>query len=391
MEKIDFIEQLLASASDEQKNKIIDLSMKELGSIDQLSLRLDGLEALLSQYGQSLTARKTQKNTIDSTEKASLYVPAEGYQVGTLDFFDEIKVKNIDGFLPHDPQSSNEFLSGFSRNDEFKFFTHVKEEFSFQDLMASTKKLNSRTYKLEKSNKLNSATRQKVLNFCSAGKTGTEFWVDFQGKKCECNWSSVKDWCKEHEGKYPTSAPIQKGENQFDDIIKRFKKTIEIRHNFKELISQALIRSKIAPPDLTVEFAGNEFEKVKLYIDVHLLFLAIKQIFEWIKEHKAQGNMINISIENDKQGKFWELRICHVNSELQMSPDHAKFTKPSGDLATVKEHLQHVADWKIETKVKGGKSHEIVILPEVDCTKIVSELETSVEGFTHVLRLYEDR
>ena len=60
MEKIDFIEQLLASASDEQKNKIIDLSMKELGSIDQLSLRLDGLEALLSQYGQSLTARKTQ-------------------------------------------------------------------------------------------------------------------------------------------------------------------------------------------------------------------------------------------------------------------------------------------------------------------------------------------
>ena len=367
MEKIDFIQQLLASASDEQKKKIIELSMKEFESIDELSLRLDGIESLISNL-----------HSDDSPPEPGVIVP-------------EVNESSAEELFPHDPQASNEFLSSFSRNDEFKFFTHVKEEFSLQDLMASAKKLNKTTYNLKHSNKLNSITRRKVLNFCSAGKTGYEFWVDFQGKKCEDNWSSVTVWCNEHEGQYPSSAPIQKGQSQFSNIINRFKETIEIRQNFKKLLSQALMNSKITPPDFTVEFAGNEFEKVKLYIDVHLLFLAIKQFFEWIKEHKAQGNMIKISIENDKQGKFWELRICHVGSDLQMSADHAKFIKPSGDLATVKKHLQHVADWEIDTKVKGGKSHKIVLLPEVEHTKVVSRLENPVEGFTHVLRLYEDQ
>lgn len=367
MEKIDFIQQLLASASDEQKKKIIELSMKEFESIEELSLRLDGIESLI-----------TDLHSDGSPHEPGVIVPG-------------VNESSAEELFPHDPQSSNEFLSGFSRNDEFKFFTHVKEEFSLQDLMASAKKLNKKTYDLEHSDKLNSITRQKVLNFCSAGKTGNEFWVDFQGKKCEDNWSSVTAWCNEHEGQYPSSAPIQKGQSQFSNIINRFKETIEIRQNFKKLLSQALMHSKITPPDFTVEFAGNEFEKIKLYIDVHLLFLAIKQFFEWIKEHKAQGNMIKISIENDEQDKFWELRICHVGSELQIPADHTKFTKPSGDLATVKKHLQHVADWKIDTKVKGGKSHEIVMLPEVGRAKVVSRLETPVEGFTHVLRLYEDR
>lgn len=367
MEKIDFIQQLLASASDEQKKKIIELSMKEFESIDELSLRLDGIESLIADL-----------HSDDSPPEPGVIVP-------------DVNEGSAEELFPHDPQSSNEFLSSFSRNDEFKFFTHVKEEFSLQDLMASAQKLNNKTYELEKAKKLNSRTRQKVLNFCSAGKTGNEFWMDFQGEKCEDNWSSVTAWCDEHDRQYPSSAPIQKGQSQFSNIINRFKETIEIRQNFKKLLYQALMHSEITPPDFTVKFAGNEFEKVKLYIDVHLLFLAIKQFFKWIKEHKAQSNMIKISIENDKQGKFWELRICHVGSELQMSADHAKFIKPSGDLATVKKHLQHVADWKIATKVKGGESHEIVLLPEVEHAKDVPRLETQVEGFTHVLRLYEDQ
>ncbi|MDA9864026.1 hypothetical protein N9C70_03045 [Flavobacteriales bacterium] len=375
MEKIDFIQELFALADDSQKRKIIDLSMKEFESTDELSLRLDGLESLLSDL----------RNNADGT----IY----GIQSETEATLLESDVSSEHDLSPHDPRSSNKFLSSFSRDDEFKFFTHVKEEFSYQDLMASAKKLNHRTWELLESKKLNKVTRRKILNFCAAGKTGKEFWTDFQGTKCEQNWKSVDRWCSENVGEYPKRAGINKGTIVFDEIITRFKKTIQIRNNFKYLIFHALHRSEIVLPDfkVKVDITENEFKKVNLYIDVHLLLLAIRQMLDWIKERKAQSNEITISIKNDKLGEFWDLRICHVGSELQLDPGHAKFTNPSGDLATVKEQLRHVADWKIETKVTDDESYHIVLLPEVAQANIVSKSETPAIGFTHVLRLYEDR
>ena len=384
MNKVEFVRILFSKASSSQRERIVDLAVEELGDIDELTQRIEGLENFVKRLdGVDASSENEKENESSGSESSNT------------------RIRN----QIHSPKGANKFLQNFTLDDRLKFFTHRQESgFNYEELMSDGKKKLGRIEE-----PLNVLTFNKIKNFCAPGEEGNKkrFWLSYSNERIEHSWSSVEQWCSENPGVYPSNAvlppTVKEGQGSsfvsFDDIIFRFKKTIQIRRtepslNLKQLLKQAYKSAGVRLSEFDVSFSNENFTNVGLFIDVHLLFQGLTQFFKWIMENKARSNKIRLSLEENRVEECWYLSICHQNSELNCYPDDLKIRKGGGDLGKVKNWLMHVADWEINCKMRDGKPYRIIMLEQGRTTREdpprISPLAEQCEGFTHILKLYKD-
>ena len=305
----------------------------------------------------------------------------------------------------HSPKNTVRFLFRFTNDDTFKYFTHKQEnDFNYEELINKAlqefKSLNSET--------LNPLTWKKVNNFCfQPDKNFPLEWENYYGIKIKYGWHSIKEWCKENPGIYPTSMPLPKEPPEirnpapniqlhtFGDVITQFKHTIEIRQDDRgKTLDQhikAQARATKISLDFDIEYLGN-FNQVNVYTDVHLLNKAIGDIFSLMNNYRSKSNKIKIEIINSSE-TYWELRITHVNSFIDRSENDDKLRKASGTLGEIRKMLFCICDWEILTNLNDKKPYKLELLnqnvKDENEEVVFQDPEEGVDGVTHILRLYK--
>lgn len=315
----------------------------------------------------------------------------------------ENKNENSVGFVNiHDPKSMVNFLNGFSKNDELKWFTHPDDgqEFNYDNYISYANELLPKTPKIN----INYFTYSNIRNFLFLTN-------DSKGDRYPCwrnhkqtinyTWYDIKNWCEIHPNMHPYNAEIN-GE-LFNIFINQFKNVIEFRTdlsdiNFYNRVKE-LIKTKLSK-DIKAEYLEgfkNLGQTLNVYIDTNLFFRAVSQILDWININKAKSNKITFDLI-DKDG-FYQFEIFHKNSYMSSAPDNPKIMGQQGDFDKTRKNLFCVVDWEIET-VLDNKNYRITCLnkdtiieikdkQQVISKNIILELDYQIGGLKHILKLYK--
>lgn len=305
----------------------------------------------------------------------------------------------------HDPKNTVRLLFRFSNDNAFKYFTHKQEnDFNYDELISTA----SQKFKSLTSETVNKSTWKKVKNFCFLPDPGFPLeWENYNGVKIKYGWANIKDWCKNNPGIYPNlmSLPDSPPEvrkpapgiqlHTFGDVTKQFKHTIEIRQDDRgKTLDQhikAQARAKKISLDFDIEYTGN-FKQVNTYTDVHLLNMAIGEIFNLINDYRSNSNKIKIEVVNSNN-TFWEIRISHIGSYINKTKENDKLKKAGGTLGEIREKLFCVCDWEMLAKLNDNKSYRLELLnnevKSINEEIKIRNLSEDIEGVTHVLKLYK--
>lgn len=309
----------------------------------------------------------------------------------------------------HDPMNTVRFLTKFSHDDTFKYFTHKQEaEFNYDDLIQKAQSDFNKTLNIET---INVETWQKVNHFCFPPKEGySTQWKNFNGVTIKFGWAKVKEWCSLNNGTYPDIMELPTEPNEirqpdsankdfvlmtFGDIIKQFKHTIELRQDdrFKTFDQhlKSLVRLCKMHIDFDVEYKGN-FNEVTLYSDIHLLLSGIKIILEQIIEYRANSTKVRFELADESE-EVWKLKIIHVNSRFNRSKSDDKLLKGGGTLGEIRKKFFCICDWELFTILNDSNIYRIEMLNEnVNDLKApvqITESNEQIEGVTHIIKLYK--
>lgn len=305
----------------------------------------------------------------------------------------------------HSPKKMIEFLSLFSRDDRFKWFTHrwdLSVEFRIEELKvqltANKHVLSQMAYGTGET--INLRTYNQVWNFINFDNSRYP-WKNNQHENIRYGWHSIL----EQSLKNPTT-PVEyiKLENGhlFKDYIRMFKSTIEFRTDleekdrFSELIWNTL-RTNL-PKDFNLIFKP-QFDKIgydlNIYCDVTAILDALVLICNWIVKHKTNSTQISIDLTANKNS--YELIILHHNSYFI---NKSKLINPSGDFAALRNRLFSVCDFKMEGDYKhdGVKSGSLTIYALDNTTHIIENTispchvitsDTTLGGIKYTFTIYK--
>ena len=308
----------------------------------------------------------------------------------------------------HSPKKMIEFLSLFSRDDNFKWYTH-KWDMSVPFDMDSLKSrqienknvLNQMVYPKKNGQAINEATYNQVWNFINFKSTGKFSWKNNKLENIRCGWYSIVDLHQKN-----TDIPIENLKlpdgHQFKDYIRMFKATIEFRTDleendrFSELIYHYI--TSILPKDFKVTFSES-FDEIgydlNIYCDVIGILSGINIICNWIVRHKAISSEVEIDLTSNDD--CYILEIIHCGSHFN---NIEKLKNPSGDFENLRKRLFSVCDFSmIGDFFKDGIKHGAIKVMALDkdvkmvAKKITScEIETSnkeIGGVKYQLKIYK--
>ena len=303
----------------------------------------------------------------------------------------------------HSPQKMVDFLYQFSRNEDFKWFTHNPAEtddmiFNYEVYITKAKE---NFKKISKG--LNYLTLRNVRNFIFDTENAAK---DFNNKDIKFRWKDLSKWCLEHKGKHPNYVLVD--DYNFEHYINIFKNTIEFRTDdyrwsFANRVTEFICKEDVinCRQDININFTDEFFSignSLHVYVDVRQFFSAIKEIVRWIITNKSKSNEVEVSLEehDDK----YVFSIFHKNSFFSI--DDNKLKGQDGDFPKVREMLLNVADWTIETDIK-DKSVRVFCLDqnteyintESNVNKVKSDnriefLNSKVGGVKHLITLYKN-
>lgn len=263
----------------------------------------------------------------------------------------------------HSPKKMIEFLSLFSKDDRFKWFTHkwdMREPFKIDEFISELKKnkiiLQNMAYVAGPV--VNQKTYNQVWNFINFDNF--EFtWKNTNFDNIPYGWHSVAKLSKKNPEKSVENLLLDNG-HQFKDYIRMFKSTIEFRTDLKDddRFSELIWRNIKAglPKDFKIEFS-EEFDDigydVNVYCDVIAVIAAIRQICNWIVQFKSRSSEVSIDLNNEES--WYRLTIFHHNSHFT---NLEKLENPSGDLASLRDDLFSVCDYSMTGDLKKeGRLH----------------------------------
>lgn len=270
---------------------------------------------------------------------------------------EENSKKTEEKIFIHSPQRMIEFLSLFSRDDRFKWFTHkwdMREPFKIDEFIGELNKnkviLQHMAYVAGPV--VNQKTYNQVWNFINFDNF--EFtWKNTNFDNITYGWHSIVELSRKNPEKPVENLVLGNG-HQFKDYIRQFKSTIEFRTDLKDedRFSELIWRNIKAglPKDLKIEFSeafDNIGYDLNVYCDVIAVIAAIRQICNWIVQFKSRSSEVGIDLKDEENG--YRLTIFHHNSYFT---NLKKLEKPSGDLASLREGLFSVCDFAMSGDLK---------------------------------------
>lgn len=292
------------------------------------------------------------------------------------DSVEEPDKNNTECTYQHSPSKMVEFLSLFSRDDQFNFkwYTHkwdMLEEFKIEKELVdkqqsgNNSKLYPMAYPTVSGPAVNESTYHQVWNFINF-KNNSEHpykWCNTKLESIKYGWHSVLELSKSNPEIPVENLKLEDG-HQFKDYIRMFKSVIEFRTDLEyndrfSVLIKSRIKSEL-PKDFKITF-NDEFKKVgyelNVYCDVVGVIKALKYICEWITKHKAISSEVNVDLKCEDS--FYVLELTHVGSYFN---NKKKLETPSGDFEALRKRLFSVCDFSMEGDlfVDGGSQSIIV-------------------------------
>lgn len=314
--------------------------------------------------------------------------------------------------LHHSPKKMIEFLSLFSRDDRFKWYTHkwdMSVPFNIDEFkgkqITDKKVLRQMAYPKESGPVVNENTFNQVWNFINFMNDGSNIfpWKNNKFESIRCGWHCIADLSRNNPDIAVENLKLP-DEHQFRDYIRMFKAVIEFRTDlkdedrFSELVWN-LISSSI-PKDFEVIFS-EKFDEIgydlNVYCDVVGILSAINVICNWIVKHKTRSSEVKVDLIS--KDECYILEIFHCGSYFD---NMEKLEQASGDFASLRQRLFSVCDffmegdYMIEGKMQGSlivnaldenvfvKTNTKAMTP---CNIIPSE--TKVGGVKYQIKIYK--
>lgn len=317
---------------------------------------------------------------------------------------------NIDKVFNHSPKRMIEFLSLFSRDDRFKWYTHkwdMSMPFGIEEMIsnqnANKAKLRDMAYPKESGPIINESTFNQVWNFINFNNPTDKpyFWKNTKFENIGYGWHSIKGLSKNKPEVAVENLSLENG-RQFKDYIRMFKATIEFRTDleyndrFCTLIRKSI--KSILPKDFELTFSHNFKEigsELNIYCDVIGVLCALNTICNWITKHKTRSSNVNVNLISE--GDYYILAIIHKGSYFN---NLDKLRNPSGDFENLRNRLFSVCDFSMEgdLKIDGQKKGSIIVNALDDNTRMqnkrltacgIYELSNDTGGVVYKLKLFK--
>lgn len=309
--------------------------------------------------------------------------------------------------LRHSPRKMVEFLSLFSRDDYFKWFTHKwdQEELTLENMIEEQpRKKSELSNRLYKSNEpINDKTYNQVWNFINfkPNPDTKYYWTDNKGERATIGWHSIIDLHKDNPDVPIENLKLPDG-SLFKDIIRTFKSSIEFRTDlqlddrFNKVVRNTL--KKVINGAVKIDYS-SQFKKtgpyINIYCDVPSFESGLNTIADWIVKHKAIGEYVSIDLKSAPG--FYELIIFHHDSSFD---NEKKLINASGDFAKLRNCLFSVCDLTLEGDLrKDGEKAGSIVVHALDANTVKKEKQlqdcnveysdNSVGGVKYILKLYK--
>lgn len=326
-----------------------------------------------------------------------------------VDNVKEVSGKSVSGItLYHSPHTMIKFLSLFSRDDRFKWYTHkwdISIPFDINEIIKrqsiDNTVLRNMAYPKESGAAVNEKTYNQVWNFINFSNSKPYPWKNTKFENIRYGWHSIVDLSKENPDISIENIMLNNG-HQFKDYIRMFKAVIEFRTDlndddrFSELVWNN-IRSGL-PKDFDIEF-DSKFDEIgydlNVYCDVIGVLSALNIICTWMTKHKARSSKVKVDLISENE--YFILEIFHLGSYFG---NIEKLRKPSGDFEELRKRLFSVCDFSLEGDyMKDGKNNGALIVNALDeNTQIidnslspcsVNTSDVKIGGVKYQLKIYK--
>jgi hypothetical protein len=313
--------------------------------------------------------------------------------------------KTQDKLIPiiHKPKNLVSLLKRFSSNDSaLKYTTHSwdagRDASLFKDLSEFLSRAKSEysefSYALKN---LSVNLNGKIYNFLFNKEIAETGWGDIDPKKrIYFGWSSPEllEACKNdislnpEDFILPEKFQIQRAGKtlqKFKHIIDVFKNEIEVRDENSALLNLILQKHdsyliSFSPPK------KSNLENKTFYTDIQWLSKALDLIFEGIQKY-PQHPVVEYAVTENNNDRL-VLTILHRNSfKNGLSIYDDKLNLKRGDFSTIKDKLQNLCDWCIESEFAEG-AYRINYLVSNKGNPAYEKI-MSAEGFKHILTFYK--
>jgi hypothetical protein len=315
------------------------------------------------------------------------------------------KVKAEEKPIPvfHKPKELVALLKNFSVNDSaLKYTTHSwdagRDANMFKDLSEFLSIAKSQYSEFSYALKgLSENLNGKIYNFLFNKEIAKSGWGDINPKKrIYFGWSSPEllEACKNdislnpEDFILPEKFQIQlsgKTLQKFKHIIDVFKNEIEVRDENSALLNLILQKHD----NYLISFSApkvSNLENKTFYTDIQWLGKALDLIFEGIQKY-PQHPVVEYAVTENNNDRL-VLTILHRNSfKNGLSIYDDKLNLKRGDFSTIKDKLQNLCDWCIESEFAEG-AYRINYLVS-DNENPAYEKIMSAEGFKHILTFYK--
>lgn len=304
----------------------------------------------------------------------------------------------------HSPKKMIEFLSLFSRDDRFKWFTHtwdMREPFDINEFIKELKKnktiLKDMAY--GEGSVINQKTYNHVWNFINFDNFKYK-WKNTDFDNIPYGWHSIVELSTQNPD-VPVESLVLHNGHQFKDYVRMFKSTIEFRTDLKDddRFSELIWKNIKAalPKDFKIRFS-EEYDEIgydlNIYCDVIAIITALRQICNWIIQFKSRSSEVFIDLNRGKN--YYILSIIHKNSYFS---NVNKLEHPSGDLNTLRESLFSVCDLTMRGDLKkAGEIKGSVKVNVLDSETVkkgnsmskckVEYSEEKIEGVRYEFKIY---
>jgi hypothetical protein len=365
MEKIDFIEKLLhqKKLSNQQRERIIDLAMKQNNEVTNLENRLKKVEELVL-----CKTLGTNKVNVLSEVNPTYYK------------------QNTDFKRKHVPKEMVKFLYKFSSEDKFKWFTHEPdlkiEKINYQNLLNQIKK------KLYYPN-LNYSTTGFIKNFLF--KTDVEIYYPHQ--KINLTYGSKVIQEQLEKGKNPFKIKVE--DTYFKNAIESFKCAIEFRIDYGEKLKFSYLIKDFFLTHLSLDFTDSytdRFNKIgksmNTFMDMNNFFAGLGKIIKWINHHKSLSTEIEIDLTNNEDD--YTLTIFHKNSHIPREATHQKLKGISGDFETLRKYWFSIVDFEIQADFKSNSISRPYSISALDSNTFMSKQKNNYILSENTIALIND-
>lgn len=339
---------------------------------------------------------------------AELKERLESCLASIVDNVKEVSGKSVSGItLYHSPHTMIKFLSMFSQDEHFKWYTHKWDQDgqSFDgwkdQQKQKTQDLSVMLYNTQYP--VNERTYYQVWNFINFSPSPKKqfTWRDNSGQANLIGWHSIVDLHKQD-----TETPIENillpNGHQFKDYIRLFKASIEFRTDLEmedrfNLVVKKTLKKNINGA-VNVSYSDN-FRKIgrdlNIYCDVPAVIESLGIISEWIVRHKVNGT--NVKVDLVPLEDSYELIILHEHSYFS---NIEKLSAPSGDLDKLRNRLFSVCDLTISGDYlhNGEPENSVTVYvlenlttknDNVFCPCRIEHIDRNVGGVEYILKFYK--